>query len=344
MIDKIKEVIDKQIKSSVQSTAYKRDIALDIYSPPTDEPFVPPTPSGCDAGGACSEGGSCESADKGCAYSYQCPEGQECIDNICVGSAGCTTPADCPGGMTCLHGECVTQLGCEGVVCPDGFSCVNGVCVLDDEEDDDTVTSIGSCADKDCSHMHNCSGDRSCQMLPCAGYIPKGSDAQRLGMVFVEDNPASEAQRDYVFVYPGDAGYEGSMPRCATTDVPAGYTCYDLDCPEGYRCYRVDCESLAEPHCLENCIDQHYSGRFDLDEAVAAGMAPGDQCTHCDDHPEDTRNCGTNYRKFAVGYAGCPIGYDCTQASNPGSGEYEISFLCPTCVCEDEYVTCAGCN
>ena len=65
-----------------------------------------------------------------CENNGDCPNGQVCVNKICVPPPPCSTTDDCPDNLVCIGNMCVAPPPCSTTDdCPDNLVCVSNMCV-----------------------------------------------------------------------------------------------------------------------------------------------------------------------------------------------------------------------
>lgn len=109
-------------------------------------------------------GVACQQTPGFCQNDEECPEPEQCVENVCLSDGSCADPTDCANGEFCSDGDCEALAAPDATCVGDGdcqsFGCTNGVC-------------DGCGGDRDCDGISD--GADGCPTTP--GDDPNGCDA-----------------------------------------------------------------------------------------------------------------------------------------------------------------------
>lgn len=235
-----------------------------------------------------------------CDNDEQCPESEQCVDNVCTGDGSCIDPTDCPEGEFCSDGSC------EALAAPDSSCVADGDCQSD------------SCTGGVCD---GCVGDADCDQItdandecPTPGDDPNGCDAT-------------------LDVGGGVTIYCGNAASC--NPIPNGGTCTDCAIHDGALVF--DCFGSGAS-CTTFESESGCSGGCRLKAGGGTDLLCGSGCTEVST-PVGGASCSGSCDGSVAGFgalhcAGCSVLVDprsgpkgrlvLTKQSIGGDGTFEF--------------------
>ena len=224
-----------------------------------------------------------------CASNYDCNTSSTCIDCECffIDDGICKSNFDCSANENCINGDCVPDECTVDGNCSTGEVCVDGECIPNgDECDDDYDCPINKyCIEGDClvpgdecTLNYNCSANENCingECIPDECITKNDCDAGE-DCVEGECMPnGDECDDDY--------------------DCPIGQICTDGNCTVDYECTEdIDCASGS---CINHeCIPDECSTSYDcpIGKNCVGGMCEGTEEGCEDDYECDYGSCINN--------------------------------------------------
>ncbi len=127
------------------------------------------SPDTCPTGEACNPAThQCVPVPGGCTSNSQCPATKpycEVPPGVCV---GCLETSQCPSGDICVNNECVGYCG-GGAACSEGLTCCNSACIDEGTDPDDCGACGRICATGESCLGGACQPPTSCATAGCSG-------------------------------------------------------------------------------------------------------------------------------------------------------------------------------
>jgi hypothetical protein len=264
-----------------------------------------------------------------CYTNYDCPIGEECINEFCEKECDCISNYDCEIGFSCIDCACIFI---DDGICESNFdcsaneNCINGDCVPDECTVDGNCSTGEICADgecmpngDECDDDYDCPIDKYCIDGDCL--FPEDECTSNYNCSTNENCINGECVPDECITDNDcDTGEDCVNGECMPNgdecdddyDCPVGQICTDGNCTVDYECTEdTDCASGS---CINHeCIPDECSTSYDcpLGKNCNDGMCEVNQ-EECDD--DSDCSSGTCVNKECVPYE-CEDDYECDYGS-----------------------------